>query len=90
MHVHLPNRSARERIGEYAHNEMMVGGKGVVAPLLLRREVPMGIQPTGIARGQQQSPGAVGFGQRRFFPFGPARGRRRSQRILLSRASQGE
>ena len=49
----------------------------------------MRIKPVRIARGQQQLPGPVGFGQGRLFGFGLAGGRRRAQGILLTRAGHG-
>src|ERR1035438_8420185 len=68
---------------------MTVGRKGGVAPLLLLREVPMRIKPVRIARGQQQLPGPVGFGQRRLLGFWLASGCRWPQGILLTQASHG-
>ena len=89
MHVDFSDRAGPDRAGENPHDEMTVGGKGVVAPLLLRREVPVRIQPVRIARGQQQLPGPIGLGQCRFFGSGLAGGGRRPQGILLSRAGHG-
>ena len=67
VHVDLPDRLLHNRGGTHPYHEMMVGGKGVVVPLLRQREIPMCVQPVRIARGQPQLPGPVSLRQRCLF-----------------------
>src|SRR5690348_10498208 len=67
MNMNLFNRLGRKRVEVNAQNQMAIHGEAVVFALLFARKVPMRVKPMRIARGEQKTFGAVGFGQ---FTFG--------------------
>src|SRR5581483_1135558 len=87
MDMDLSERFALHGAEVDAHDEMTVGGKRVVLALLLAGQVPPGVEPMRIARGQEQSFGAVSLGQfsRRFAASGMDAGRHGAKGVALSR-----
>lgn len=59
MHVDFRHRPARNFPGVDSDHEMTMDRARVVASLLFAREVPMGIKPMGITRGEHEFPGSV-------------------------------
>jgi len=63
MNMNLGERLALDFIDVNAEHQMTVHGSGIESALLFTGKIPTSVEPVRIARGEEQSLGAVSFGQ---------------------------